>query len=161
MTSINLKPGINNVFISIGHETNNELMLVQDTNNDIYLNFTLTGTSKLRDTIHSLPQTFHLYIFLTYQHGGRETEVISSSQIYCDKLILSQDNTNFKTVLTIPSDKLYLSNDFILNYYALNIAFFEREAEDGADLNRLIYGIENSIFNTKLNLSFQEGEFDE
>ncbi|GGB61309.1 hypothetical protein GCM10011409_43190 [Lentibacillus populi] len=158
MTSMCLKPGINNVFITNDKNEGPILVLEKLTDNKIHLNFTLTGMMALKEPINEKLQTFYLYIFLTYQHGGRETEVISSSQIYCDKDILESETLNFTTTLTVPAKKLYSNQDFVWNYYSVKIAYIEKEAEDGADLNFLVNGIGNSLFQTKLNIVIKDGE---
>ncbi len=158
MTSVCLKPGINNVFITNDKDEGPILVLEKHGDNKVHLNFTLTGMMALKEPINDRLQTFYLYIFLTYQHGGRETEVISSSQIHCDTDILESETLSFTTTLTIPAKNLYLNRDFIRNYYSIKIAYVEKEAEDGADLNYLLNGIDNSLFQTKLNIVLKDGE---
>ncbi|AUJ25149.1 hypothetical protein [Virgibacillus dokdonensis] len=155
MTSMCLKPGINNIYINTDYADGPILVLKKEENNRIHLNFSLTGMNNLRSPINSKLQPFYLYILLTYQHGGKETEVISSSQIRCDQKILENESLDFKSTLPIPLSKVYTEFDFILNFYSVKIAYFEREAEDGSDLNFLLNDPYCSLFSTKLNIEFK------
>lgn len=155
---MDLKPGINNVFITNDKEEGPILVLEKHKDNEIHLNFTLTGMMALREPLNENLKTFYLYIFLTYQHGGRETEVISSAQIHCNEDILESETLSFTTTLTVPAENLYSNRDFVWNYYSVKIAYIEKEAEDGSDLNYLLNGIDNSLFQTKLNIVTKDGE---
>src|SRR5690606_16417508 len=124
----------------------------KNNDNKIIINFTLTGMNKLRNLITDDLVPFHLYILLTYQHGGKDTEVITSSHHYCNEEILDNNYLEFSATLSIPSDKVFDNYDFKMNFYSLKIAYFERTAEDGSDLNFLLNNPYNSLFETKINV---------
>ena len=155
MSSWDFMPGINNVFISkSGVITQDKDKLpVNDVN--INLDFTLFGLNRLVGPIENDKRFFYVYIFLVYYEGGRNFEIISSAQIYCDESILENDSVQFSTNLTIPDTNIYPDADFILNYYSLEIAYSERAAEDGSDINGMLKHSSTSLFSTKLDVGIE------
>lgn len=152
MTSMNLMPGIHNVSISSSEENTDDsiIKLEKKRQTIINLSFTLTGMNRLINPITSDVSTFYLYVLLTYQNGGKDFEVISSAQIYCDEDALKQNSISLSAKLSIPEDKVFPNEDFIWNYYSIDIIHFEREAEDGSDINRML--LSDKLFSTKLNI---------
>ena len=154
MTSMDLFPAIHSVSIRSSKEDgdNNVIKFEKEGDTEIILNFSLTGMNKIIIPITNIRPTFYLYIYLAYQNGGKDFEIISSADIYCDEDLINYENLNFETVLDIPANKIY-SEDFILNFYYLNIAYSERAVEDGSDINTLLHRQDNSLFRTKLNIT--------
>lgn len=154
MTINSFLPGINHISITSGNtnESNTKIKLKQNEVTFINLSFTLTGLNKLIDPFNQ-KRPFYIYIFLAYQDGGRNFEIISSSQYYCDEESLQNEEVKFVTTLEIPRDWSNSFEDFIAHFYNLNIVYSEDEAQDGSDINSLYFHPANSLLHTKLNIS--------
>lgn len=149
---MSLMPGIHNVSISSEKEKDISpiIRLEKDGETIINIEFTLTGMNRLINPITKDVSTFYIYIFLTYQNGGKDFEVISSSQIHCDETIVKENNIRFSAKLDVPKSKNFQNEDFVWNYYSIDIIHFDYEAEDGSDLNRIL--MSEKLFSTKLNI---------
>mgnify|MGYP001241801008 CR=1 FL=1 len=138
MSSVNFLPGIQHVDIYLKNK------------NQVKINFAITGINRLYNDFY--PQKpFYLYIILTYQDGGRETIVLSSSYIHLNETMLNKETLNFTTTLEITNTEIEKNEDFLLNYYSVEIIYSDFEAQDGADINTIFYKNER-LFRTKLNV---------
>lgn len=146
MTSVNLMPGIQR--FSIEQNKQNE--------KQVKISFTVTGMNRLYD--HWYPKKpFYLYVFLTYQNGGKETVVLSSSFIHFDETMLNKSTLNFTTTLEITNTDNERNENFLDNYYSAEIIYSDFEAQDGSDIN-YIFNHGERIISTKLNFEGEKHE---
>lgn len=138
MSSVNFLPGIQRVDVHLKDK------------NKVKINFTVTGVNRLYDDFYP-KKSFYLYILLTYQVGGKETIVLSSSYIHIDETLLNKEALNFTTTLEITNTEVERNEDFLSNYYSIEIIYSDFEAQDGADINTIFYENER-LFRTKLNV---------
>jgi|SRR5690625_1039575 len=152
MSTVNLSPGIHNVRIYAPNkeDDNFEISLNKKQNNKIHVEFYLTGLSKLKDPIDDNLNPFYLYVLLSFHNGGKDINFISSADIYCDEKILKQNNALFTTIVDVPGDLVYDEEDFLWNYYCLDIVYSPTSAEDGSDLYNLLRS--EKLFSSKLNV---------
>lgn len=151
MSSINFHPAIQNVSIQISEKP---YPWEANANHDveIKLEFSLFGINKRILPISNTIPPFYIYIFLVYQNGGKDFEIISSVDFYCDEKLVEKDHLQFSARLILPFDKNFSEEDFVTNYYYINIAYSESSLEDGSDLNTLVGAFNHSLFHTKLNI---------
>jgi len=160
MASMNLMPGIHNVKIHTDNSENNyEVSLCKKKDNELHVSFSLTGLNKLKEPINKKLTPFYLYVLLSYHDGGKDINIISSADVYCDEQMLRQHNIHFKTTVDIPVDFVFDDEDFIWNYYCLDIVYSPISAEDGSDLYRLLRS--DKLFSTKLSICRVADESDE
>jgi hypothetical protein len=159
MTSMNILPGVHHISITSSKEKEKSPIIQFESKGDteIAIAFTLTGLKKLINPVTLNKMPFYIYIFLVYQNGGKNFEVISSTQFHCNKNHLNHDSLYFHTTLDIPKDKCFPDLDFVWNYYSIEIVYSETEAQDASDINYMFNNPGNSLFRAKLNIS-NEGE---
>src|SRR5690606_28361600 len=138
MSSVNFLPGIQRVDVYLKDK------------NKAKINFTVTGVNRLDDDFY--PQkSFYLYILLTYQVGGKETIVLSSSYIHIDETLLNKEALNLTTTLEKTNTEVERNEDYLCNNNSIEIIYSDFEAQDGADINTIFYENER-LFRTKLNV---------
>lgn len=146
MSSWDFKPGVNRVLIDVSRDENEREALVE-------FQFELNGLEKLTSPVEQeYPyMDFYIYIFLTYYNGGKDFEIISSAQYFIE--INNEENElGLKILFTVPAANIYTEEDFILNYYSLDVFYSDKQAEDASDINMMLSNFANRLFSTKLEL---------
>jgi hypothetical protein len=157
LTSINLMPGVHHVSIwNQGQEKDKNpiIKINKHKNTKINVTFVLTGLNSLRDHITQERRPFYIYLFLVFNNGGKDFEILSNSDIYCNEKILAYDNVKFNATLEIPPISGFKDVDFLNNYFTFDIVYSEFEAQDGSDINLMINNHSNKLFSSKINLTF-------
>lgn len=155
MSSLNMMPAIQRITIRSNneHENSSSIRLEEDGPTEITVGFTLNGLRKLIYPITEEKSTFYIYILLTYNDGGRDFEILSSSEFHFKENHLEHDHLQIFTHLAIPYRRDYIEyEDFVENYYSLYIIYSEKEAEDGSDINFMLNNPGFIMFQTKLNI---------
>lgn len=144
MSSWDFKPGINNIEIKQTKMTIEK----EEPTFTTFLNFELSGFDHLKSPHNGEYLDFYLYIFLVYYNGGKDFEIVSSAQHFIEIEDVG-NSALFQSTFVLPTEHPYEDN-FILNYYSLEICHSDSSAEDASDINMMLSNTANRLFSTKL-----------
>lgn len=144
MSTLNFNPAVNKV----------ENICYLDTSQNqyiVHLQFELNGIHKLIEmmTHNIVDKYFHIYVFVIYYQGNGDFEIVTSAQ-HRTRLIDIDDKPTFETAFLLPEEHPYGNENFVDNYYTIEMHYSERSAEDGSDINMMLGNSKSNLFSTKL-----------
>lgn len=115
------------------------------------LEFELKGIHKTLDLPVPMDNHdfFYLYIFVVYYRSDSDFEIITSANHAIRRDSVDNEAT-FKTKFLLNEEHPYSDEDFVNNYYTLELHCRDRSAEDGSDINMMLGNLNTTLFSTKL-----------
>ncbi|MEY9980435.1 hypothetical protein [Lysinibacillus sp. RC79] len=154
MSNNDFSPGIL-LFEVENADQNYTVVFKRDKDNYIDIRLRLTGIPYLIGPFDDETRAKFIYIYLVYQNGGRNFEIISSIDTYFPKDALEKDFIEVSARLDVLPNQVYETN-FVSTYYYVIVGTRENQIQDENEIDFTATNRENAILFTKIYTSIDE-----
>lgn len=154
MSSNDFSPGIL-LFEVENADLYNTVVFKRNKDNYIDIRLRLTGIPYLIGPFDDETRAKFIYIYLVYQNGGRNFEIISSIDEYFPKDLLEKNFIEVSARLDVLPNQVYETN-FVSTYYYVIIGTRENQIQNENEINFTATNRENAILYTKIFTSVED-----